>query len=119
MAQSEILNYGLPVASKGFFRKLADGDFGLAKTYWLFGVTVSIGVNLLSNFVITSIQGLVLLTLAYAVYDVPVILGTWRAAKKYQGPRLWANLAKSMTVVGAIMLVAVLVMLVVLLLKEA
>ena len=35
----------------------------------------------------------------------------------YQGPRLWANLAKSMTLVGAIMLVVVLVLLSVMLVQ--
>lgn len=108
------LTKGLVTAEKGFFKKLADGDFGLARTYWLYGVLVSISVNLVSNYFITSIGGLLVLTLAYAAYDIPVILGTWRAARKYQGPTLWANLAKSMTIVGAIMLVVVLVLLLVL-----
>ena len=117
MAQCALTGNGLVTSEKGFFKRLADGDFGLARTYWLYGVLVSISVNLVSNFFITSIGGLLLLTLAYAAYDISVILGTWRAARKYQGPRLWANLAKSMTIVGAIMLVVVLVLLLVMLVR--
>lgn len=111
MSQLEITGNQLITSEKSFFTKLAHGDFGLAKTYWLFGVLVSITVNIVSNFFITSIGGLFLLTLSYAAYDIPVILGTWRAAKKYQGSTLWANMAKTMSIVGAIMLVVVLVLL--------
>jgi hypothetical protein len=117
MTQCAITDNDSVTSEKGFFKRLAGGDFGLARTYWLYGVLVSISVNLVSNFFITSIGGLLLLTLAYAAYDVPVILGTWRAARKYQGPRLWANLAKSMTIVGAIMLAVVLVLLLVMLVR--
>lgn len=90
---------------KGFFGKLANGDFGLAKTYWLYGVLaggVLVGVvgNIFSN-VVTSIGGLVIFMLASTAYEIPVFLGTWRAANKYQGPKIWAVLAKIAVVLGA------------------
>ena len=89
---------------KGFLGKLANGDFGLAKTYWLYGVVVGVVVNIISN-AVTSIGGLVILMLAYTAYEIPVIMGTWRAANKYQGQKIWAVLAKIAVVLGAIMLV--------------
>lgn len=36
---------------KGFFSKLSAGDFGLAKTYWLYGVVVGIVINLVIQIV--------------------------------------------------------------------
>jgi hypothetical protein len=89
---------------KGFFGELANGDFGLAKTYWLYGVVVGVVVTIISSKV-TSIGGLVILMLAYTAYEIPVLMGIWRAANKYQGQKIWAVLAKIAVVVGAIMLV--------------
>jgi len=88
---------------KGFFGKLANGDFGLAKTYWVYGVLVGFVVSIIIN-VITSIGGLVILMLAYTAYEIPVIMGTWRAANKYQGSKIWAILAKIAVVLGVISL---------------
>lgn len=88
---------------KGFFGKLANGDFGLAKTYWLYWVVVGIVVNIISN-VVTSIGVLVILMLVYTAYAIPVIMGTWRAANKYQGSKIWAILAKIVIVLGTIIL---------------
>lgn len=87
---------------RNFFGKLAHGEFGLARTYWLFGFLPAIGINLLSNFVVTSVAGLFLLTLVYGAYDILVILGVWRAAKKYEGPKLWAYMAKAFMILGVI-----------------
>jgi hypothetical protein len=33
-------------------------------------------------------------------YTVVVLIGTWRAASRYQGPKLWTVLAKIVTVLG-------------------
>ena len=32
--------------NKSFFIKLKDGDFGLAKTYWLYGVVVNLVLSI-------------------------------------------------------------------------
>ncbi|ABA57433.1 hypothetical protein Noc_0921 [Nitrosococcus oceani ATCC 19707] len=90
---------------RGFFEKLANGDFGLAKTYWVYGVLVGMVVNLLSNF-IPSIGGFVIFIIAYTAYEIPVLMGTWKAANKYRGRKFWAVLAKTAVVLGVIMLVA-------------
>jgi hypothetical protein len=103
---------------RNFFGKLANGDFGLSRTYWLFGVLPAIGVNLLSNFAVTSVGGLFLLTLSYGAYDIFVIMGVWRAAKRYDGPRLWVYMAKAFMILGAIGLTVSLGMLSYLLLQS-
>jgi len=93
---------------KGFWGRLINGDFGLAKTYWVYGVLAGIIIDVFSR-VITSITALVLLFLASTTYSVPVLIGTWRAASKYAGLRLWAILAKASTMFGSIALALTLV----------
>jgi hypothetical protein len=92
---------------KGFWSRLSSGDFGLAKTYWLYGVLVGVIVNISSN-AVTSADTLILLILAYAIYSVPVLMGIWNAASKYEGLQLWAILAKIATILGALMLAVML-----------
>jgi len=84
---------------KWFLARLADGDFGLAKTYWLFGVLAGIIINFIVG-IIPSLDVLaVVLTLA-VVYQVVVLLGVWQAANKYQGRPAWSILAKIGAVLG-------------------
>lgn len=101
---SEIETTANDSTEKGFLWKLANGDFGLAKTYWLYGVLVGFIVNIAIK-PITSASLLVIVMLAYTLYEIPVVMGTWRAADKYQGSKIWALLAKVAVVLGAIMLV--------------
>lgn len=90
-------------SSDGFFSKLSRGDYGLAKTYWLYGVLVGVVVNIV--FSIVKSPGIIAIAmLAYIAYGVPVIMGIWRAATKYTGPKIWAVLAKIACVLGAFML---------------
>ena len=88
---------------KGFFAKLSSGDFGLAKTYWLYGVVVGTVSSFAMN-LITSVGLLVPVLLAYTVYQVLVLMGTWRASSKYQGWKVWAVLAKIAVVLGVVMM---------------
>ena len=81
-----------PISHRPFFSKLIHGDYGLAKTYWLFGV--------LGSFLLTSLLPLIsdelflVLYLPVLSYCAVVYTGIWRAASKYQGPKYWAVLAK-------------------------
>lgn len=91
----------------GFFGKLARGDYGLAKTYWLCGVLV----GLIANFVIGIIFQItdavffpVVGGLIATIYQIPLLTGIWRAANKYSGPKIWAILAKIACIFGALML---------------
>ena len=96
---------------KGFFRKLSNGDFGLAKTYWLYGVLVAfvLGFGMKA---VSSIGLLIILMLIHSAYHILILIGTWRAATKYQGWKIWAVLGKIAVVLGIIMLAANLIMVV-------
>jgi len=85
--------------SNNLFSKLAKGDFGLAKTYWLYGVLVGTVINIIAK-LIASRAVLLVLLLGYTVYGVPVLLGIWRASDRYAGPTVWAVLAKIAVVLG-------------------
>ncbi len=93
---------------KGFLKKLRDGDYGLAKTYWLFGVGVSIIIGIIIQIIFAAMgrSGIViafiiiLISIIYtAFFQLP---GLWRAAKKYQGPKIWAILAQIVVIITAI-----------------
>lgn len=85
-----------------FFRALIRGDFGLAKTYWLYGVAAGYAFNGLMS-VVTSRTMLAGIIFVYVAYSIPVLIGIWRAANRYQGPRVWPVLAKVGTVVGCLL----------------
>ena len=84
---------------KGFYAKLVDGDYGLAKTYWAFGVFVGISVNIILQLMEAS-NFLIFLYAVYLAYEIPVLIGTWRAGEKYQGKSIWVVLTKITVVLG-------------------
>jgi hypothetical protein len=109
-SESVVTEYG-----KNVFSKLLDGDYGLAKTYWLFGVLVNVGFNILFKVVESTasyprqaLAQILILTSISVAYGIVVIIGTWRASSKYQGPKFWAVLAKIMVVIGIVGLVVAL-----------
>ena len=90
-------------------QKLVAGEYGLAKTYWLFGV----GIGFLAS-VLLQILGaagasgglLVIFGLVAISYNCAVLKGIWEAANQYRGPRVWAILGKVAVVLGALQIVA-------------
>ena len=95
------------VTAKGFIKQLIDGDFGLAKTYWLYFVLGSNLLWLLLMFPISSSSfGLMVVsTLAAIAYDIVVFTGIWNAASRYTGSKIWSVLAKIIVGANAIFLV--------------
>jgi len=85
--------------SDNFYLKLVRGEFGLFKTYWLYGVLVGFVVVLLIER-ITKVGDFSRLGkhlvpfLVYSVYQIPVLIGAWRASNNYTGLKVWAILAK-------------------------
>lgn len=79
---------------RGFIRKLADGDLGLAKTYWFYGVAVGMVMTGIRNIAAVSPSAHQIILIIQTAWVLPVILGTWRSANKYQGEKIWAILAK-------------------------
>jgi hypothetical protein len=45
-------NIKMGLKSKGFFKKLKDGDFGLAKTFWIYTFLVGIAFQIVSKILI-------------------------------------------------------------------
>jgi len=88
--------------SKGFWKKLISGDFGLAKSYWLFLFGVNIIFRIL--FVIgeqsVSVPFILGIALIWVIYEPIAFIGTWRASDKYKGSGFWSGLAKVLIVFG-------------------
>lgn len=87
-------------------RTLWQGDYPLADAFWTWVITVGLLVN-----VTTSLLFLVMITrdqpwvaglLGYGVslpYNFVAIVGVWRAAGRYEGPTIYAVLARGSTLV--------------------
>lgn len=91
--------------------KLWNGRYGLAKTYWLWGVAAGLAWSIaLSLFAPESPVALAAMCMAVA-YNIVTSVGIWRAAGAYQGPKVWAILARVAVALGmawlALMAVAV------------
>lgn len=95
-------------SSSGFWKRLISGDFGLAKTYWLY----LFFPNLIANALVRTTDNSVILLIEFIVwtaYSVPALIGTWRAARRYSGLGTWAVLACIACVLGWVWLVLLLV----------
>ncbi len=92
----------------GFLKKLANGDFGLVKTYWLFGVVVGMAVNILYMFIEEPLL-LIAVYILHIVYITFAFRGIWNAANKYKGNVTWAILAKIAVVLGIITIIGSLI----------
>jgi hypothetical protein len=90
--------------NKSFFIKLKDGDFGLAKTYWLYGVVVNLILSI-PTYVVSNLSLLIVLTIIGLIYGVIVLIGIWNSASRYEGLKLWAILAKLATILGFITII--------------
>ena len=92
-----------------FFGKLSRGELGLTITFWLFGVLPTVLLffliqalpNKLLRFMTkSSIEAKIVLLLllplffGFLWYWVLWIIGSWRAAGRYQGPIIWPVLIK-------------------------
>lgn len=90
-------------------KKLISGEYGLAKTYWLFGVVIGFLASVLLQILgavgapggLLGIFGFVAIS-----YNCAVLKGIWKAADQYRGPQLWAVLGKVAVVLGALQIVA-------------
>lgn len=93
---------------RGFIEKFMAGDFGLAKTFWLFAF--------LPNFVLSPIvrvlplgAGMVLAVIL-TPYLIFAMIAIWRAAAKYEGKKIWPILAKVWIVLSIVSELAALYM---------
>lgn len=83
------------VKRKSFFEKLSNGDFGLTKTFWLYGVLICLLLKLLLVPTIFMSFGLFVIgIILISAYHLILSMGVWQASNKYQGPILWPISAK-------------------------
>jgi hypothetical protein len=75
-----------------FYEKFINGEFGLAKTYWLFGVVpgfiAGIAVRTVSSDTLAYWIGA-----AFVIYQCVLLVALWNAGRKYQGSKVWPVLA--------------------------
>ncbi len=98
---------------KVFFKKLIDGDFGLAKTYWFYGVLVGfIGQIVMLGVETSESIALVIITILVALtYNVCQMIGTWNAANRYTGSKIWTILAKITVALGVMAIIFTIIIL--------
>jgi len=95
MSETEGLTKPPAISKKSPWMKLFDGDYGLATTFWLHVVLISLVLKVGLVFAAMSSRSLVLALLApYLVYRLVALAGTWHAADKYSGNTAWAASAK-------------------------
>jgi hypothetical protein len=80
-------------SQKGFLGNLISGNFGLAKTYWVYGVLGAVIVSIFLELADFNAMYIAVLLL-YFVYHIIVIIGIWRASAKYEGAKAWRVLAR-------------------------
>ena len=91
-----------PSYNEGWVSQLREGRFGLARTYWLYGMVFGNLAALIPYFFVLENQSLAaqLSIIALVIGMAVVLLGIWNAASRYEGSKVWAVLAKIAAVFG-------------------
>jgi len=84
-----------------FYEKFTAGEFGLAKTYWLFGVVPAFFVGLAMRVVSTS-SSVFWIGALFIAYQLILLVAIWNAGKKYKGSRVWPLLAFLMVLMAVV-----------------
>lgn len=83
--------------------RLMSGEISLPQVYWVYFVLVGVVVSIV-GYSIESTGGFLSLLVVYTIYQIPVLIGMWRSSRKYQGPEIWAILARLASIFGWIFL---------------
>ena len=91
--------------------RLWHGELALDNVFWNWAVFGGLIINVASSalflFLIMGDRPILALIAGYAFsvpYNIAVLVGVWRSADRYTGERRWADLARTVTVVGMILL---------------
>ena len=102
-------------SNNGFIKKLKNGYYGLAKTFWIFGI---IGIPFFYSIVLSSSFFFFLAgNIASFIYLIPlsygfiVLFGVRKASKRYDGFKLWSILANLIAVIAIVCIMPLTVML--------
>ena len=92
-------------------RALWSGDLPLGDAFWTYAVIIGLAVNLTTSLLFLVLiswdRPLAALFVGYALsvpYNVVALVGVWRSAARYEGPRTHADLARIVTLVGMVLL---------------
>ena len=87
------------------------GELPLPDAFWNWAVFGGLVINVASSalflFLITADRPLIAYVAGYAPsvpYNVIVTIGVWRSAERYSGDRLWAELARIITIIAMVLL---------------
>ena len=90
-------------SSLGVLGNLHQGNYGLAKTYWGFGLLggILVSVAYLGLVFATKSRPVAILGLfALWIWIIFICISIWRAANKYRGSAVWSVLARISVVLG-------------------
>ena len=94
-------------------RSLWTGALPLGEAFWWYAVGYGLVLNLITSLLFlalltrdTGAAALVLVFLLPIPYNLMVVVGVWRSANCYAGPRKWADLARAGTLVWMVILTA-------------
>lgn len=76
----------------GLYEKFIHGEFGLAKTYWLFGVLPNFLVNIALR-TVASDDLAYWIGATFLIYLCVLLVALWNAGRKYTGSKIWSVLA--------------------------
>jgi hypothetical protein len=82
------------------------GEYPLGYAFWTWavagGLLVNMSTTLLCLFLLAQNQPVPALLLGYGIsipYNLIVLFGVWRSAARYDGPEIYANLARGATAI--------------------
>jgi len=91
---------------KIFYKSLLNGDYSLARTFWiyftLFNVCFGLLIPILFEAVTTSLPIFVITFCIVAWWQISTTIGTIRSAFKYKGPKVWSVMAITITAVNSL-----------------
>ena len=90
--------------------RLWTGEFSLARSFWEFGIVCGSLIHLIMTGVAlgSMVMGAptwiaLVLFLSPAPYTILVVVGVWRSAERYRGPAKWAQGARIMILIWALL----------------
>lgn len=94
-------------------KALWNGELPLAVAFWhyavIWGLVINIATSLMTMAAVLADLPAWLLVPVYVLptpYNILALVGVWRSAGRYEGPRKWADLARLVTLVEMAILTA-------------
>ena len=84
-----------------FLNKLRAGDYGLFRTFWLYGLAVLVMFKVIE----INIGPYWILSLGMTIFWYFQILGLWNSASLYEGNKLWSITGKLLAIIAAILVI--------------